>query len=63
MKEKIIRVVEESRPRKDIKYAVVETEYECGTHYVLMINDIPDFHSTDLERVLKTMYHLVNMYK
>lgn len=50
MKEKIIRVVEEAESRLG-KLVIVETQYEFGTHYVLLENGKPGFHSTDLERV------------
>lgn len=54
MREEIIRVVEEQVSR-GIKFQIVETRYEFGTHYVLVVNGEPGFHSTDLERVQKYM--------
>ena len=55
MREKIIRVIEEKRMKNGILCQIVETQYEYGTHYVLLTNGEPGFHSTDLERVRKYM--------
>ena len=52
MKEKIIRVVEETNAH-GITCTIVETMYEYGRHYVMLINGEPGFQSTDLERVRK----------
>ena len=52
--EKIIRVVEEHQAH-GITYTIVETLHQFGTHYVLLANGLPGFHSTDLERVQKYM--------
>ena len=54
MEEKIIRVVEEQRAH-GIICTIVETAYEFGRHFVLMVNGKPGFHSTDLERVQNYM--------
>ena len=54
MSERIIRVIEEKQAH-GITYSIVETEYEYGRHYVLLLNGRPDFHSTDLEKVQNYM--------
>ena len=54
MAEKIIRIVEEKESH-GLKFQIVETQYEFGTHFVLKINGEPGFHATDLERVEKYM--------
>lgn len=54
MKEEIIRIVEEHQAY-DLTYIIAETLYEFGTHFVLIVNGEPGFHSTDLERVQKYM--------
>ena len=54
MEEKIIRVVEEHQVR-GMTYSIVETCYEFGRHYVLLLNGERGFHATDLERVQKHM--------
>ena len=50
MNEKIIRVIEEHKVH-GITFTIVETLYEFGRHYVLLVNGEPGFHSIDLERV------------
>lgn len=54
MNEKIIRVIEEKQAH-GTTCTIVETLYEFGRHYVLLVNGEPGFHSTDLERVQKYM--------
>ena len=54
MNEKIIRVVEEHQAH-GLTYTIVETMYEYGQHFVLLVDGEPGFHSTDLERVQKYM--------
>ncbi len=54
MREKIIRVIEEKQIH-GITFTIVETMYEFGTHYVLLTNGLPGFHSVDLERVQRYM--------
>ena len=52
--EKIIRVVQE-KSGHGITIKIVETDYEFGTHFVMLLNGKPGFHSTDLERVERYM--------
>lgn len=60
MGEQIIRVVERKEAH-GITVEIVEKRYEFGTHYVLLTNGEPGFHSTDLERVQKYMNSWVNI--
>lgn len=55
MSERIIRVIEEHHTNNGLIISIVETLYEFGRHYVLLVNGEPSFHSTDLERVQKYM--------
>ena len=48
--EEIVRVVEEQRIGR-FMFQIVESKYEFGTHYVLVTDGEPGFHSIDLERV------------
>ena len=50
MRERIIRVVER-KSSNEIVAEIVETAYEFGTHFVLVLNGHPGFHSVDYERV------------
>ncbi len=54
MNEEIIRVVEE-KEANGVTFSIVETRYEFGRHFVLLMNGVPDFHSVDLERVQNYM--------
>ena len=54
MTERIIKVIEEHHAN-GMTYSIVETLYEFGRHYVLLINGEPGFHSTDLNRVQRYM--------
>lgn len=58
MAEEIIRVVKEKESHGMI-FRIVETRYEFGRHYVLMIGNTPGFHSTDLSRVSSYMDSLI----
>lgn len=50
MDERIIRVVERRQVGR-FEFAIVETMYEFGRHYVCLMDGEPGFHSVDLERV------------
>lgn len=52
--EKVKEVIVEKK-YNGFNLVIAETYYEFGTHYVLCANDIPVFHSTDYERVVKHM--------
>ena len=43
---------------KGIELVIAETYYEFGTHYVLITNGMPGFHSTDYDRVENYMNSL-----
>ena len=59
MSERIIRVIEEHHTVNGLTFSIVETQYMFGQHYVLLVNDKPGFHSTDLERVQNYMRSLL----
>lgn len=52
--EEITRIVEEKESR-GILFQIAETKYEFGRHYMLIINGMQGFHSTELERVQNYM--------
>lgn len=52
--ERIVRIVEEMQVQ-GIRLQVVETAYEFGRHYVLLMNGEPGFANSDLDRVLNYM--------
>ena len=58
MGEQIVRVIREQESR-GMLFQILETRYEFGTHYVLAINGMQGFHSTDLERVEKYMNSMI----
>ena len=60
MQEEIIRVVDECRAN-GVHFQIVETKYEFGRHYVIMLNGVPGFHNTDLERVQDYMRNMAGM--
>ena len=60
MKEEIIKVVEE-KTIGSMTVQIVETKYGYGTHYVLVVNGKPGFHSIDLDRVEDYMNFWVNI--
>ena len=60
MSERIIRIIDECYWRGQ-HLQVVKTKYWAGTHYVFMVNGMPSFHSTDLERVYKYYEDTVNI--
>ena len=58
MKEKIIRVITEKNVN-GVLFQIAKSQYEFGTHYVLVMNGEPGCHSTDLERVEKYLASIV----
>ncbi len=62
MREEIIRVIEEHNVGGTL-FQIVETKYEYGSHYVLLMNGESGFHSTDIERVQKYMNSMIKMFE
>ena len=60
MRERVLRVVER-KTTNGIVAEIVETTYEFGTHYVLIINGHPGFHSVDLDRVENYMNDMIGV--
>lgn len=52
MREEVISIIEEYNIN-GICFQVAETKYEFGRHYVVLMNGVPGFHSTDRDRTLQ----------
>ena len=52
--EKIKQIIEEHMAH-GLKFTIAETYYEFGTHYMLLVNGMPSYHSVDLDKVQEYM--------
>lgn len=56
--ERIINILMEKRAH-GMLFQIAEAAYEYGIHYVLIINGIHGFHSTDYDRVKAYMNSII----
>lgn len=60
--ERILNLIREERVGGMV-YQIVETAYEYGRHYVLVINGRPGFHSVDYDRVEAHLNSILKYYR